>query len=202
MSDKTGGFEALLGELGEDLAKAMPADDQATDGDKGGVAAAAAASDEDAIDDGENEETLGKSFELTLDDGTKVSAVDGADLVKALVGRIEKTETGVGELLKSAIGVIGEQGKLLKSLQTKVNDLAGQGRGRRAVLTVAEKPAATGEDLAKAHQDDGISGDAFLAKAMTAMAAGKITGRQLSVAEQYINAGQQPPKETIQAVLG
>jgi len=46
-----------------------------------------------------------------------------------------------------------------------------------------------------------LAGEEFMAKALSAQAAGRITGVQVAIAEAYINAKQAPPREIVQAVL-
>lgn len=222
MSDKnTGGaFDALLAEIGglagetEALAKAMPADvgaedDENEDEDEGMAPAPAGedtAEDDEKIkaaaaegDDGGK--PFGKSFTLKLDDGTEVEAVDGADLVKSLIARVEANEGSVKGALEQTLGIIKAQGEMLKSLAGEVAAFKASGKGRKAVLSIAEKPAAAVDPLLKSTADEGITGEAFMAKALAAQAAGQITGREVATAESFINMGQTPPVEIVRAVM-
>ena len=192
-------FDALLAEIGT-LAKAMPA------GDDGKIAAAAgdagvtvnpAPAGEDAAGDGDDEgaggdDPMAKSFMLKLEDGTEVPAMDGAALIKSLTDRVEKNETTV-------LGAFNAILPLVKSLSEQVGKLSASAQPRRAVLTVAERPAAAAAPSAATPA--GVSGEEFMAKAMAAQTAGRLNGHQVSMAEQYINAGQQPPADIVRAVL-
>lgn len=194
-------FDELLGEL-ETLAKAQPAEN----GDDKIVAAAAEGGgqvdgdkDKDDKDDGMGDNPMAKSFEVTLADGTKVQAQDGTELVKALHERIDSTETTMAKALETAIGLIKSQGEQIAALGGKVKALSGEGKGRKAVLTVTEKPAAGGL-LAKSQEPEGITPEQFMAKALDAQKLGRLTGLEVSVAEAHLNRGQQVPAEIVRKV--
>ncbi|MGC1305196.1 MAG: hypothetical protein WA840_22740 [Caulobacteraceae bacterium] len=198
MSDRSK-FDALLAEIGM-FAKAMPTTDDAA------IATAAGAGEDDeddvdetdASDDPDSEDEadalydapMGKSFTLRLEDGSEVSAVDGAALVKALADRQEVLES-------KTIQGLGALAALVKSLQASVGKLSRSAPPRKSVITVVDKPA--GATLRP--DGAGLSGDDFMAKALSAQLAGRITGRQVAIAEQYLNAGQTPPDALVRAVL-
>ena len=183
-------FEALLKELGEvaadadTLAKAIPAaappamaaagvnpedDEDDEDGDDAAIEAAA---------DGDKP-TFGKSFEFVDDAGAKHEAVDATDLVKSLIARVDSVDEVLAKALTSMAGSLKAQGELIKSLSGQVQSLSGQGRGRKAVLSVVEKPA-IGE-MTKSQPDAGVTPEQFFAKANAAFDAGKISGKDLNV---------------------
>jgi hypothetical protein len=205
MSDKKqGAFDALIEEIktagGDiaDMAKSMPAAEDTSEDDE---------KIEDAAEEGDegdekDEAPMGKSFKLTLEDGTTVDAVDGADLVKSLMARIEETEKSTAEALTGAVSLVKELGTLVKSQGVELAALKSAGKGRKAVVTVAEKPASTAETLAKSDEPAGLSGEEFMAKALTAQAEGKISGLDVSIAESHINGGKSPPANIVRAVLG
>lgn len=202
MSGETNQFEELLGEL-QTLAKAQEGDGKivAASGEAGG--------DEDDLDDEGNpvakpaadDQPMGKSFRVKLPDGTEVDAQDGTELVKALGDRIDATEGVVLKTLQAAVSLIKSQGDQIKALHTKVVAIGSEGRGRKAVLSVAEKPAAGEAALAKSQEQAGISGTEFLAKAHESMNAGRITGRELMDAEAHINRNLPPPEAIVRKVL-
>lgn len=202
-AEKTGGaFDALLEEINGELAKALPAEGE-TSNDDAEIAAAAGEGEGDDEDEEKKEGAeMAKSFEIELADGTKIQAVDGAELVKALIGRIETNESAVLKVLGETAKIAVEQGKLIKSLQGEVASLKDQGKGRKAVLTVAEKPAPKAEELKKSQEPEGLDGEQFMAKALSAQAAGRINGTQVAIAEAHINAGKQPPANIVKAVVG
>lgn len=201
----TGGqFDALLGEI-EVLAKSSPADES---GDATIAAAAAEGAEAGAEAEGEKDEdaegeTLGKSFEVELEDGTKVPAVDGTVLVKSLMARVEANEGKVLGAVTGLLSIVKTQGELIKSQAAELAAFGAAGKGRKAILAITEKPAPAAETLAKSDPDasGGISGEEFMAKAMGAQAAGRLTGREIAEAESHINMGLQPPAHIIRAVL-
>lgn len=184
-------FEALLKELGDvaaeadnTLAKAIPAaappamaaagvnpedDEDDEDGDDAAIEAAA---------DGDKP-TFGKSFEFVDDAGAKHEAVDATDLVKSLIARVDSVDEVLAKALTSMAGSLKAQGELIKSLSGQVQSLSGQGRGRKAVLSVVEKPA-IGE-MTKSQPEAGVTPEQFFAKANAAFDAGKISGKDLNV---------------------
>jgi hypothetical protein len=188
-------FEALLKELGDvatesdTMAKAIPAepevnpeDDEdgaddaaiAAAAEAGGAAPAAAAPGDD------DKPAFGKSFEFVDAAGAKHEAVDATDLVKSLIDRLDSSDDVLAKALTSMAGSLKAQGDLIKSLTSQVQTLSSQGRGRKAMLTVSEKPA-VGDTLAKSQAEQGVTPEQFFAKANTAFDAGKISGKELNV---------------------
>jgi hypothetical protein len=203
-------FDELIGEL-ETLAKAQPADDGdekivaaaaegggqgsgEPDGDETG--AVAGDGDGDEADDGK---PMAKSFKVTLADGTEMEAQDGTELVKALQDRIEATEGTLAKALGQAVALIKSQGERLTAMDAKLKAIGGEGKGRKAVLTVVEKPAAS-STLAKS-EPEGMKPEEFMAKALDAQKLGRITGLQVATAEACLNRGQQVPADIIANVL-
>lgn len=223
-------FEKLLSDLDElqKLQKSAPADekpeaeDAADDADDAGIAAAAADAGGEAAekaaeegeggehaepdadnaggpsDGDEDNEPMGKSFRFTLDDGQEVEAVDGTELVKSLMTRFDTTEESMTKALGSAIDLIKSQGEAIATLQTEVKRLASEGRGRKTVVSVAEKPAAA--TMAKS-EPAGVSGEEFMAKALDAQKAGRLTALQVSVAEASLIKGLAVPADIVKRVL-
>lgn len=221
-------FDKLMGELNQlaadqgELAKALPADDgkdedkiQAAaaegglDGGAGGGEAAAGAGGEggeggDADDKGKGEGApMAKSFQLTLDDGTVIEAQDGTELVKALADDLNTTKATMAKALGDAVGLIKGQADMIKSLSDQVKKLSGEGRGRKAVLSVVEKPApgAGAATMAKSQQAEGVTPEIFFAKALDAQKAGRISGTDIAVAESCLNRGQAIPETIVQRVM-
>lgn len=213
-------YAKLLEEL-ETMAKAMPGDDVADD-DK--IAAAAADGNADADGDGANDvngepvgsddagetgdddstagdDTLGKSFSMKLDDGTELEAIDGTELVKSLMARVESNEESVMKALGSAVELIGKQGAMIKSLHDKVSKLAGEGRGRKAVVSITEKPTAGTMAKSQSAADEGMSANEFMAKALAAQAAGRLTGLDVARAESALNKGLPIPQDVVNRVV-
>lgn len=219
-------FDQLMSELQqlgteqEQMAKALPADDgkdedkiQAAaaegglDGGAGGGEAAAGAGGEggegaDADDKGKGEgASMAKSFQLTLKDGTVIEAQDGTEMVKALGDRLSSTETMMAKALGDTLALVKGQADMIKSLSDQVKKLSGEGRGRKAVLSVIEKPAPAAATMAKSQQNDGVTPEIFFAKALDAQKAGRISGTEIAMAESCLNRGVAIPENIVQRVM-
>lgn len=215
-------FKALL-ERFETLQKSLPAEGSEDDdkiaaaaaasgdtpnGEGEGAAAAEGEGEGEGVSPDEGEEPMGKSFSITLDDGTVIDAQDGTALVKALSeqvgalqGRID-AQVSEGETmakaLETACSVIEKQDAMFKSLSAKVDALSKQGRGRASVVNVAEKPAAA---VAPRAEVQGVKPDDFMAKAMDKFNSGAITGRDVAIAENALAVGKPVPAELVSKVL-
>lgn len=219
-------FEKLMDQLNglsseqETMRKALPAGDGEDDkniqaaaaegggmdkGGKGGDGAAKPVINND--DDDDDDEPLGKSLgEVTLSDGTKMEAVDGTELVKALQEEVrvlgEKhaaSETQVLKALETCVSLANGQNELIKSLQGEVAKLRGDGRGRKSALTIIEKPDA-GAQLTKSEPAT-MTGAQFMAKSNAAFEAKKITGVELTTIDVSLRTGQAVDPGLIQKVL-
>lgn len=205
-------FADLLKELGEvqsesdTLAKALPAEG-GEDDDKA-IQAAAAEGEPDADDenpeDGEgepagDEKPMTKSMTAMVD-GEEVEAIDATELLKSLDDRIGGVESVLAKALASTLSTVKSQGDLIKSLQSQMTKLAGQGKGRKTVLTVMEKPAAGEQTLAKSQQD-GMTPQEFMLKANSAFDARKLTGQELTTIDVALRSGQPIPPALITKAL-
>lgn len=209
----SGDFEKLMGELNQlaegqaELAKALPADDGKDEEKIQAAAAESGLGDGDADDkggapDGDADDKgapMAKSFKFTLEDGTEVEAQDGTELVKSLQARVETAEGNMTKALDAAVNLIKGQGELIKSLSDQVKKLSGEGRGRKAVVSVTEKTSTT-EAMTKSMQTPGMTADQFFAKALDAQRAGRISGTEIAVAEACLNRGEQIPESIVQRV--
>lgn len=213
-------FEKLMEELSTlgtqqaELAKALPADDgkdeekiQAAAGEGGsddGEAGDGDADDKGGAADGDADDKSGKpmakSFKFTLEDGTEVEAQDGSELVKSLQERIEQNEGVMAKAMESAIGLIKGQGEMIKSLSEQVKKLSGEGRGRKTVVSVMEKPAPVASTLAKS-EPTGMSHEQFFAKALAAQKEGRLSGTEIAVAEACLNRGEAIPQSIVARVV-
>lgn len=223
-------FQALLADLealstgsanegGEDVTKSMAADgdDAGAGDDEGGEAggdaddtaiAAAAADGEasgEAADDEGDEADLGKSLTIVNEDGEQEEAIDATDLIKSLVERVESNESNMGKAVGLLTDLVKSQAATIGALQGQVNKLAGAGRGRRAVVSVADKPDLSkslgGED-GGADKPEGVSANEFMAKSMEAFNAGRITGMEVAQIESRFNRGLDVPATLKTKVLG
>lgn len=202
-------FQELLEQLNAEteaqdtLAKALPQDSQ----DDANIQAAAADGDNnadgddngdddgddkgDGEGDGEGDEPMAKS--LTLADGEEV--IDATELLKSLQADI--TEQGdvlakalpqVLQLMQGQSKMIAQQGELIKSMQGRIDALAGQGRGRKAVVSVTEKQSASEQTLAKS-EPAGITPQEFMLKANNAFDKRIITGQEFTTVDVSLRQG-------------
>lgn len=205
-------FDELLGEL-ETLAKAQPADGDdkivAAAGEGGGQGGAGEPDGDEGAgegmgdgdgDEGKGKPMMAKSFRVKLADGTEVDAQDGTEMVKALESRIEANETVLAKALETAVSMLKSQGEQIAALSSKIKAMGSEGKGRKAVLTVTEKPAAGG-DLAKSTVEQGMKPEEFMAKALSAQRDGRLTGIEVATAEAYLNRGQPVPANIIERVI-
>lgn len=208
-------FDKLMGELNQlaadqgEMAKALPADNgedeakiqaAAAEGGDGDADNKGGKPDGDADDNGDGK-PMAKSFTLTLEDGTQVEAQDGAEMVKALADRIDTSEANFAKAMGSAVELIKGQAELIKSMQGQLTKLSGEGRGRKAVVSVVEKPDPAANTMAKSLTPDGMTSDQFFAKALAAQREGRISGTEIAVAETYLNRGQPIPEHIVQRVV-
>lgn len=210
-------FQELVGELEGEvnaLAKALPADDG--DGDEKIAAAAAEGGSQgghvepdgdEPKKEGEGDDApMAKSFEVTLADGSKASALDATDLIKSMQTEIQGLGAKLAEQdtlaksMESLVGLVKTQNTMIKSLSDRVQSLAGEGRGRKSIVTIQEKPAA-GTELAKS-EPTGVKPEEFMAKAMAAYDGGKLTGVQLTAIDVSLRNGAPIDPALIRTVIG
>ena len=203
-------FEKLLEEL-DVMAKAMSEEENKQDDENIQAAAEEGHADEEADEAGDHEEPdgdedengeepMGKSFAFTLEDGTVVEAMDGTELVKSMMTRFESTESAMTKALGAAVDLIGKQGDMIKSLQADMKKLAGEGRGRKAVVSVAEKVPA-GQTMAKS-EPSGLTVQEFFAKAEAAFSAGRISGQELTAIDVARRSGMAIDQGLVAKVVG
>lgn len=176
-------IQAAAAEGGEAGGEGNPEDDE----DKGGGEGA-----------GEGGEPIAKSIKVGEDE---FQVVDAEALIKSLnevTGRVTKAEETLVKGLESALKLIKGQGDMIKSLQGQIGKLAGQGTGRKTVLTVLEKPGAA--TLAKSQQDGMTTGE-FLAKSEAAFNAKKITGLEFTKIDVSLRQNQPIDQGLIAKVL-
>lgn len=132
-------FDALIGKLGT-LSKAQPLDDAKKD-DKiaaaaaDGAAASAAASAKDGKgakkSDCDDEDIMGKSMVLVLENGEEMEGFDGVELMKSMFARVkaaekqvQDVEAGSKDVMSKAIEIIGAQGVTMTALQKSLAEQA------------------------------------------------------------------------------
>lgn len=214
-------FAELLEEL-ETMSKAFP--DESDEGvgddkkdDKKIQAAADGDLDEDGKPDGEDPDVVGdeddeyddmakslgvEAMEIEVD-GEKQKVYDGLVMLKAMSERNEASEEAMFKALSASVETmkgmgkkIADQGDLIKSLQVQVADFGSKGKGRKAVLSVLDKPGNEG-DL---HKSEGIEPKEILNKALTAQREKKITGTEVSAIDSYVGRGLAPPAHLLKKI--
>lgn len=184
-------------EAQDTLAKALPQQDSQDDAK---IQAAAGEGEgegegEESIEgagDGDGEESMTKS--LTLENGEE--AIDATELLKSMQADLaehdevlSKAMPQVLQLMQGQSKMIQQQGDLIKSMQGRIDELAGQGRGRKTVVTVTEKVNAGEQPMTKS-QPDGITPQEFMLKANTAFDKGVINGMQLTTIDVCLREGK------------
>ena len=135
--------------------------------------------DDDEEDDGEDG---GKEFGKSLGANAEGDdLVDATVLIKSLMERQTSTDDTLVKAMTSMAGALGKQNNLIKSLQAEIKTLASQGRGRKTVLNVLEKPGIT-DVLAKSGGagEGAITPADLLAKCDVAYSAGKLTASEFN----------------------
>jgi len=205
-------FEELLKALNETdaeadatLAKAQaevtPEDDDDADDEDADIAAAAADGEgAPAADAAPAAPEFGKSFEFTGADGEKHEAVDATDLVKSILARQDATDETLAKSLTTLTGLFQKQGEMIKSLTAQVGKLSSQGRGRKTVLNVADKPDA-GVMAKSDAASEGMTAEQFFAKANAAFDAEKISGKDLNVISVCLRSNHPIDPTLIQKVV-
>lgn len=140
--------------------------------------------DEDGDDDDDDgDEPMGKSFSVTLEDGTELEAYDGTEMIKALRADSDWQ-------MRQAAAVMSRQNDLIKSLSREVRTLTRRVEalgtrpaGRKSVLSVHDKPSALPEPT------NAPAPGEVLAKALKAQREGKLHGGQIAEIEAYLSRG-------------
>jgi len=185
-------FEELLKSL---QATADEQDTTADNADDETIAAAAADSgvavdgnpEGDAGDGDADDKPVAKSMTAQGADGQEVEVVDATEMLKSLQSGLQEQGSVLAKALGTMTAALQKQGEVIKSLRSEVKVLAGQGRGRKAVVTVSEKPDTTMTKSTPA--SEGMKPQEFLAKCLDAQKAGKLTALDVARAETAINHG-------------
>lgn len=206
-------FEELLKALettgtdADNLVKAAPAAaaEGALTDEPAGEGEGEAAPDDEAIAAAAAEEgapVMGKSFQVADADGTTHEVVDATEMVKSLLARQESTDNVLAKALESMTGTLAKQNDLIKSLSEQIKTVSGQGRGRKAVLSITEKPSI--DTLAKsgaAAEEGGMTPGEFFAKANNAFETGKLGGKDLNTISVCIRGNHPIDEALVKKVL-
>lgn len=158
--------------------------------------------DDDGDDDEDEDGALTKSFEVELPDGTRTKAFDATELIKSLSQDLAGMREEATNAMTEAFSLIKSQAAEIAGLKRQVTELGARGRGRKAVVTLADKSAAPLAKSSNGAAGEGMSRTEFFAKAATAQKAGRITAADASLAEAYLNKGLPVPERIVSRVIG
>jgi len=195
LADTEGEAEQLAATTAQQAADPGDEPDEADDeGDDAAIAAAAAEA-------GGNEPTFGKSFEVVGDDGLKHEAVDATALVKSIMERQTATDGLLAKALESVNATMQKQSEMIKSLSAQVQAVSSQGRGRKAVLNVSEKPSIDVLAKSAGGEQPGMTPDVFMAKANSAFDTGRISGKDLNVVSVCLRGNHTIDPALVQKII-
>lgn len=132
-------------------------------------------------------------------DGEQVDLVDADQLFKSLSDletRLTEHEGMLTKSLSPVLDVIKNQNALIKSLGERLDVLAGQGRGRKTVLAISERPAPGQQPLTKSEPVQ-LSPQDLLTKSLQAQREGKITGADVARVEVALQSGLSAPADVL-----
>ena len=116
------------------------------------------------------------------------------DLLKAEVAALKARDIPSADAIKAEVEkVLVAQNDLIKSMQAQIAALGAEGRGRKSLLNVHEKPAASGTEA----RPETPSGEALMTKALIAQKQGRITGQDVARLDAYLGRGLQAPPEIL-----
>ena len=143
-------------------------------------------------------------------DGKPEEMIDATEILKSLDNSILDLQSenkdmakAFGEsvtLTKSLISVVKSQGELIKSLNAKVEEISGQGRGRKTVISVNARPDPMAKALEGQQAKKTVTYGEVMEKCLAAQAAGKLTVMDVARAESSINERQPIPQEILKAL--
>lgn len=117
----------------------------------------------------------------TDEDDDRIAAAAGEDVDEQ---DDDERLVEVLRVMRKLVGVVTAQGVMITAMRAELD--------RRPVQGGGAKP------LTKAHE---VDGEEFLAKALAAQTAGRLTGADVATAEACINSGRQPPADIVRAVM-
>lgn len=198
----------------EELAKALPSEDEQDDKK---IKAAEADADNDGEDD-EDEDEEGKdkpeAFEKSCDMKKSFTSEEGEELIDAteILENLQKSFATHDEVLAKAmpkvVELLGaqnqqlkEQGALIKSLQEQIGQLGARGTGRKSQVTVLAKSTVAQQPAAAAapQEDAPTIGDIML-KANTLFDQKLLSGLQLTKLDVALRNGFTPDADILQVL--
>lgn len=158
--------------------------------------------EDDIADDADDEKPVAKSMKIVDEDGEETEAIDATEILKSLDARQYQHETALTKAMETMISIAKNHGSVIKSLKADVAKLASAGRGRKTVISVAEKPGAS-DTVAKsmaAEKPAGIKPQELMAKCLSAQKTGALTGLDVARAEVAINNGVAIPADILNRI--
>lgn len=126
-------------------------------------------------------------------DDLKHSLAIGPDGVEP---EIHAADLAIAELLRGVIAVVVSQAHRIRHLE-KAQERLMAAAGTPGIGPLNKALAGTQTNAAAFE----ANASAFLARAMAAQRAGRISGTDVAVAEAHLNAGKSPPAELLRAVM-
>ena len=204
--DGDAAIAAAAGDTGGKGGKKAGGDTVGDKGDKGKNGKISGEDDPELDADGK---PIMKALTVQID-GKNVEALDGTALIKSLMDtcevlskKVDESENIVAKALGTAVTLIKAQGEkianqanLIKALQENVGEIGNEGRGRKTLLSIIDKPGI----LAKA-EDGAMTGAEFFAKANQAFDKKMITGKDLTIIDVSMRQNQAIDPGLVQKVL-
>lgn len=202
MSDSFDDLLARIEAVGEEqatMAKSMGAGEPDNDDNTDANVADASENPEDKDDkddDGDESKTDESMTKALADQGYEV--VDAEELLKSISSLDERLgghEMVLAKALKSVLGTVENQASMIKSLNDKVEKLSGSGAPRKSVLAITERRSVNDDKTDHSKQELGPSD--IIAKSMSALQSGKLSGYDASRIENYVQSGQKLPADLL-----
>ena len=114
------------------------------------------------------------------------------------MSKIDDQEVSVKKIIGTTLDLIKSQGEQISALKTEITKLGSEGRGRKTVVSIAEKPT-TG--TMEKSEPAGLSGEEFMTKALAAQVAGRLTALDVSIAEASLLKGLPIRADIVNKVL-
>jgi len=160
----------------------------------------------DSDEDGSDDDILGKSMTVTLEDGTKMEAFDGGEMLKSLIAenkalavRVDGADAQILKAMNVTVDAIGTlqkamtaQAKEISELKKSLDAIGDQGRGRKTLINVHEKTAVGGNE-----GTEGISGQDLLSKALSLQGDGKMNSSEVALVDTCVGRGELPPENLL-----
>lgn len=159
-------------------------------------------------DDVDDDDMLGKSFSVTMPDGSVQEAFDGTAMMKAMgtqlvaikqhaTDRDLELATAKGELAKALsacsalLGIVKPMAEMTKAMRAELTAIGGAGRGRQATVSLVDKPALSAAPAAPAAPNT----NEIMAKAMTLVDAGDFSSAEIARLEAHLGRGNPVPAD-------